>query len=133
MATYTDQERQTIRTGAFGAMYLVSNAEPGFVDMMKETFAGSKAFMKASPELKQVLKSGGMPPIPKGSPAQIENDILNALAESTAILQSKGDAELGGFREVVSNAVDSVAAAAGGGASEKEVKAIEKVKAAIGV
>jgi hypothetical protein len=134
MATYTDDEKQTIRTAAFGAMYLVSNAEPGFVDMMKESFAGAQAFGKASPQFKDLLKSGGLPQVPMGAPDQIESNILNALSQSTAILQSKGAPEdLDGFRNAVTNAVDSVAQVAGGGASQAEEAEIQKVKAAIGV
>jgi hypothetical protein len=133
MATYTDDEKQTIRTAAFGAMYLVSNAEPGFADMMKESFAGAKAFGKASPEFKDLLKSGGLPQVPMGSPDQVESNILNALSQSTAILQSKGAEDLDGFRNAVTNAVDSVAQAAGGGTSQAEAAEIHKVKAAIGI
>ncbi len=44
MTDYSDQERKTLRTAAFGAIYLVSSAEPGLMDMVKETVAGSKAF-----------------------------------------------------------------------------------------
>lgn len=69
MTDYNDQERQTLRTAAFGAIFLVSSADPGFFDMVKESFAGSKAFANSSPELRDLLKSGGIPPVPKGSPA----------------------------------------------------------------
>src|SRR5262245_9144576 len=40
MTVYTDQERDTIRTAAFGAMTLVSAADPGFLSMFKESMAG---------------------------------------------------------------------------------------------
>jgi hypothetical protein len=131
MTTYTDQERQTLRTAAFGAVYVVSSAEPGFFDMVKESFAGTKALAK-SPELRDILRSGGMPPMPKGSPQEIEQGVLSALNESQQILQSKGPDELGGFRTAIVSAVDEVATAAGGGASPREAEAIGKVKAAIG-
>ena len=132
MATYTDQERQTLRTAAFGAVYLVSSAEPGFLDMVKESFAGSKAFAK-SPELKDVMRSGGMPMMPKGQRQDIERDVLSALSSSQQILQSKGQDQLDGFRAAVTQAVDEVADAAGGGASANEQQAITKIKAAIGI
>jgi hypothetical protein len=129
--TYTDQERQTIRTAAFGAVYIVSSAEPGFFDMVKESFAGSKAFAN-SPELRDVLRGGGMPKLPKGSPQDIEQGVLSALNESQQILQSKGPDELSGFRSALSDALDRVANAAGGGTSAKETAAVAKVKTAIG-
>ncbi len=128
--TYTDQERQTLRTAAFGAVYMVSSAEPGFFDMVKESFAGSKAFAK-SPELRDILRSGGMPQMPSGSPDEIEQNVLSALTESQQILGAKGPEELDGFRSALSDAVDQVANAAGG-TSEREVEALDKVKTAIG-
>jgi hypothetical protein len=131
MATYTDQERQTLRTAAFGAVYMVSSAEPGFLDMVKESFAGSKAFAKST-ELRDILRSGGMPKMPSGSREEIEQGVLSALSESKQILESKGPDELAGFRTAVTEAVDEVAAAAGGGASQNETEAIDKIKSAIG-
>jgi len=128
---YTDQERQTLRTAAFGAVYMVSMAEPGFFDMVKESYAGSKAFAQ-SPELRDILRSGGLPQMPQGSPQEIEQGVMSALTESHAILQSKGGDELSGFQTAVSNAVDDVANAAGGAATSREQEAIGKVKAAIG-
>jgi hypothetical protein len=130
-ATYTDQERQTLRTAAFGAVYIVSSAEPGLLDMVKESFAGSKGFAN-SPELRDILRSGGMPQMPKGSPQEIEQGVLSALTESRQILQSKGPDELRGFRSALSEVLDQVANAAGGGTSARETAAIGKVKAAIG-
>ena len=129
--TYTDQERQTLRTAAFGAVYVVASAEPGFFDMVKESFAGSKAFAQ-SPELREILRGGGMPKMPQGSTQEIEKDVLSALHESQQILEAKGADELNGFRSALSDAVDQVARAAGGGASPREAEAAGKVKAAIG-
>jgi hypothetical protein len=131
MTTYTDEERQTLRTAAFGAVYMVSSAEEGFLDMVKESFAGSKAFGK-SPELRDLLKGGGMPQMPKGSRQDIEQQVLLALNDSQQILMSKDPDQLQGFRTAVANAVDEVANAAGGGASSSEADAADKVKAAIG-
>ncbi|HEY7225115.1 MAG TPA: hypothetical protein VH561_16195 [Micromonosporaceae bacterium] len=128
---YTDQERRTLRTAAFGAVYMVSSAEPGFFDMVKESFAGSKAFAKSS-ELRDILRSGGMPQMPQGSPEDIEQGVLSALTESQQILESKGPNDLAGFRDAVSGAVDEIAKAAGGGASPREAEAIDKIKAAMG-
>ena len=130
MAEYTDQERQTLRTAAFGAVYLVSSAEPGMLDMLKESLAGSKAFGNASADLRDLLRAGGLPQLPKGSPGDIESGVLTALTESTEILQAKGQNELDGFRGAVSTAVDQVAAAADD-VSANEAAAINKVKAAL--
>jgi hypothetical protein len=131
MTTYTDSERQTLRTAAFGAVYMVSKADPGFMDMVKESYAGSKALASSSPELKDLLRHGGMPQMPKGQPQDIEAGVLSALNESQTILQGKGGNELNDFRSAVTNAVDQVASAAGGGISQREAEAIGKVKAAL--
>ena len=128
--TYSDQERQTLRTAAFGAVYMVSSAEPGFFDMVQESFAGSKAFSK-SPQLRDILRSGGMPQMPTGTPDEIEQGVLSALTESQQILGSKGSQELDGFRAALSDAVDQVANAAGG-TSAREADVVDKVKTAIG-
>jgi hypothetical protein len=133
MTDYTDQERRTLRTAAFGAVVLVSQADPGMLDMVKEAYAGSKAFAAASPELRDLLKSGGIPKVADGSPAEVESNVLAALSESTTILQAKGESELDGFRTAVTFAVDKVAAAAGGGQSQAETAAIGKVKTALGI
>jgi hypothetical protein len=128
---YSELERQTLRTAAFGAVFLVSSAEPGILDAVKETFAASKAFATTSPELRDLLKTGGIPKVPKGSPADIENGVLSALQQSTAILQAKGQPELDGFRSAVTTAVDQAAMAVGG-TSDAESAAIGRVKAALG-
>jgi hypothetical protein len=131
MTEYTDQERQTLRTAAFGAVYLVSSAEPGMLDMLKESLAGSKAFASASADLRDLLRAGGLPKIPKGSPGDIESGVLEALNESTTILAAKGQRDLDGFRGAVNAAVDQVAAAADD-VSPNEAAAIGKVRAALG-
>ena len=55
MADYSDNERDTVRSAAFGAMLLVSKADPGFFATFKESMAGSKVLAKASPELREML------------------------------------------------------------------------------
>jgi hypothetical protein len=132
MTEYSDQERQTLRTAAFGAIFLVSSAEPGFMDMVKESFAGSKALANTSPELRELFKSGGAPQMPKGSPGDVESSVLNALSQSTSILEAKGGPDLDGFRTAVSSAVDQVASASGD-TSPNEAAAVGRVKAALGV
>jgi hypothetical protein len=131
MTEYTEQEKRTMRTGVFGAVALVSNAEPGMLDMFKEGIAGVKALNATSPELRDVLK-GGIPQFPK-SPSELESAVLNDLAQSTRILQEKSPAELDGFRDLVVSACDKAAAAGGGGVQGSEAAEIGKVKQALGM
>jgi hypothetical protein len=130
MTEYTEQEKQTIRTGVFGAVALVSNAEPGMFDMFKEGVAGAKALKETSPELRDILK-GGMPHFPK-SPAELESLVLADLAQSTRILQEKNPSEVNGFRDLVVSACDK-AATASGGVQDSEAAEINKVKQALGL
>ncbi|MEV0457041.1 hypothetical protein [Catellatospora methionotrophica] len=131
MTEYTDQERQTLRTAAFGAVFLVSHADPGFFASFKESIAGAKALAGASPELQAVFKTGGLPEIPKGSPAELESGVITALQQSTGILQAKSPQDLTEFRSVIAAACDQVANASGG-VKDTETAAIAKVHAALG-
>ncbi|MGY0235386.1 hypothetical protein [Longispora urticae] len=131
MADYTDQERDTIRTATFGAMMLVSQADPGFFAMFKESLAGGKALSGASPELQGLFKGGGIPNVPKGDPAAMEASVLTALHDSVGILQAKAPAELAGFQAAIVEACGSVAEASQG-TSATETAMIGKVRAAIG-
>jgi len=42
----SDEEKTTVRNAAFGAVYLVSNADPGVFSMIKESFAASAALAR---------------------------------------------------------------------------------------
>jgi hypothetical protein len=133
MTDYTEQERRTIRSGAYGAVALVSDANPGAFDVFKEAIAGARARLETSQELRELLRSGGVPRIPQGSPAEVESTVLTALRESTSILEAKNPAELDGFRNVVATACDKAAHAAGTvPEDEDDTVAVGKVKQALG-
>jgi hypothetical protein len=132
MTEFTDQERDTLRTGAFGAMLLVSNADPGFFATIKESFAGSKVLATASPELRDLFKSGGIPQIPKGgSIADVESGVLAALQQSTEILRAKAPDQLDNYRTVIMQACEQVADAHEG-VKDTETAAVDKVRSALG-
>ncbi len=132
MTDYSDQERDTVRSAAFGAMALVSKADPGFFAMFKESMAGSKALANASPELQELLKSGGLPNPPKGKPEEIDKAILTSVEQAVAILQQKGPEEVEGFKAIIVDACNKVAEASKG-VAPAETEAIGKVKSALGV
>jgi hypothetical protein len=132
MTDFTEQERETLRTGAFGAMFLVSNADPGFFATLKESLAGSKALASASPQLRDLFKSGGVPQMPKGgSLADVESGVLSALQQSTQILQAKAPDQLHDYRTVVMQACEQVAEAHQG-VKDTETAAVGKVRTALG-
>ena len=130
MTEYSNEERDTIRSAAFGAPGLVSKADPGFIAMFKESMAGSRALATASPELREIL-AGGIPRPPMGTPEQIEQEVLTSVQQAVAILEQKGPEEVEGFKALIVDACDKVAEASGG-VSPAETEAIGKVKSALG-
>lgn len=132
MSVYTDSERDTIRTAAFGAMTLVSAADPGFFAMFKESMAGAKALATATGELQTVFKSGGMPAMPKGNKDEIKAKVLSDLRTSTEIISAKAPQDLEPFKQVIATACSQVAEASKG-VNEAEKQAISEVKAAVGI
>lgn len=132
MTDYTDDERGTLRDAAFGAMMLVSQADPGFFAMFKESMAGAKALAGAPAELRDLFKGSGMPSMPKGDAAQVEATVFDNLGKATAILQAKAPQDLDAYRGVIAAACDQVAQASEG-VKETETAMIAKVKAAAGI
>lgn len=131
MTEYTDSEKQQLRSAAFGAVFLVSRAEPGALDMIKESMAASKSFAQASGDLQGVFRGMSMPKIPKGSPADIEAGVLSQLSNSVATIGAKAPQDVDPYRRIVLDACNSAAGAAKGvSASESEMLA--KVMQALG-
>jgi hypothetical protein len=126
----TDEEKMTLKTGAFGAVFLVSNADPGFFAMVKESFAASGALAETSGPVKDVLTRGPLPELPKDSPAAVEAAVLPALRESVAILRAKAPEEFDTYRAAVLTAADRVASAVRG-VSQAETEAMAKVRQAL--
>jgi hypothetical protein len=126
----TEDEKQTLKAAAFGAVYLVSNADPGFFDVLRESFAASDALAGATGLVKEVLTGGPLPRLPKSPPADVAEVVLPALRRSVAILAAKAPEELASYRSTVAEAVDRVAGAADG-VSEQETSMIVKVKEAL--
>lgn len=127
----TEDEKQTLKAAAFGAVYLVSNADhPGIFNVLRESFAASAALAGATGLVKEVLTSGDLPKLPKAPPADEAAVVLPALRRSLAILAAKAPQELANYRSTVVEAVDRVAGAARG-VSEPESEMIAKVKEAL--
>jgi len=126
----TEDEKYTLKTAAFGAVYLVSNADPGFFNVIRESFAASDALAGASGLVKEALTGGALPRLPKSPPADVAEAVLPALRRSVAILAAKAPEELAGYRLTVLQAIDRVAGAADG-VSERESGMIAKVKEAL--
>lgn len=127
----TTDEKMTLKTAAYGAVSLVSNADPGVFSMIKESFAASHPFANATGLVKDALTTGGLPELPRESPAELEAVVLPVLRQSVAILQAKAPQELDNFRSAVVTAIDRVGRAYRG-VNEDEAAATARVKDALG-
>ncbi|QQQ74837.1 hypothetical protein IOD16_27405 [Saccharothrix sp. 6-C] len=127
MTVYTDEESRTLRTAVFGAMVLVSTAEPGALD--EESHAGIRAMSTFPPLLRQVL--GAAPPeLPDGSTADVEAGVLAALRRSVGIVAARTPEAASTFPAAVLAVCEEVASADGRvGAAESAV--VGKVRAAL--
>lgn len=129
---FSEEEHDLIRRAAFGAMALVSNADPGFLSMFKESMAGSRALAAAPDGVKSLLKEGGFPSPPMGSSKEeIEGKIVTELGQAVQLLDARAPEQAQGFRDVVLSACDAVANASKGVAPEEQA-VIDKVKQAMG-
>jgi len=131
MTEYTDAEKQSMRSAAFGAVFLVSQADPGMIDMIKESFAASKSFAKASGDIQGVFRGMSVPKIPKGNPGEIETGVLSQLSSSVETLQTRAPADVDAYRHIVLDACTSAAEAAKG-VSAPETEMLSKVMKALG-
>ncbi|MFC0530069.1 hypothetical protein [Phytohabitans kaempferiae] len=132
MTELTAEEKSTLKTAAFGAVFLVSDADPGFFTMLKESFAASDALAGATGLVREVLTGGPLPKLPRGSTAEVEAVVLPALERSVAILREKAPSEVDNYRAAVVAAAEQAASAAHG-VDAREADALAKVKSAVGV
>lgn len=130
-APLTDEEKKRVRSAAMMAGALVSGAEPGFFDALKESMAAGKALQTATPEIQDIMKAGGMPDMPKAQDkAGLETAVLAELTASKQLLAAKSPALADGFRAFVLQSAHDVAEAAKG-TSGVEQGVIAKIEQAL--
>ncbi|MEV1286431.1 hypothetical protein [Micromonospora sp. NPDC049679] len=127
----TDDERMTLKAAAFGAVFLVSSAEPGLLSMVKESFAASDAFAGSTGLVNAVLTTGDLPRLGQGTPDEVEREALPALRRAVEILRAKAPGELDNYRDTVVTAALRTAGAAEG-VDAPEAAALSKVRSALG-
>ena len=125
----TEDERKIVRSAALRAGALVAQAEPGFFDTFKESFAGSKAVKAASPEVQQLV-TGGFPEMPSGGKDEVNARTLDLLKQAIGILTQKAPQLVEEYRQVVIQSAKDVAAAADD-TSEKETAAVGEIERAL--
>ncbi|MFF5171384.1 hypothetical protein ACFY3U_01955 [Micromonospora sp. NPDC000089] len=111
MQRLSDDERLTLKTGAFGAVFLVSNADPGMFALIRESIAASDALAGASGLVKEALTTGPLPQLPRDSALEVESVVLPALGRAVDILREKSPDEVAAYRALVLAAADRVAQA----------------------
>lgn len=125
----TDGETRILRDGAYGAIALVANAEPGLLDLVRESFAASKVLVSSSGVVRAALTTGDLPELPR-SPEQLEARVLPALRRAVAVLKVKAPAEVDRYRSTVLEACDR--AAAEHGVVTAESQALSRIRSALG-
>jgi len=125
----TEDEQKTVRSAALRAGTLVAQAEPGFLDTFKESFAASNAVKAASPEV-QKLVTGGLPEMPSGGRDEAKARTLELLRQAVGILTLKAPQLVEEYKQVVLLSAKDVAAAADG-TSQKESAAIFEIERAL--
>ncbi|GIJ19987.1 hypothetical protein Vlu01_06110 [Micromonospora lutea] len=127
----TDDEKMTLKTGAFGAVLMVSNADPGLFALFRESFAASGAIAGASGMVKEALTSGPLPKLPRDSALEVESLVLPALRRGIEILAEKVPQDVPVYRAVVLAAADR-AARAHNGVSPAEAEVIARIRGVLG-
>ena len=127
---FTDDDHKTLRSAAMLASAMVSRAEKGMFDSIKESFAASKAIAGSPPQIAALVGKGGFPELPKGTPEQVEARTLELLGEAVAVLRAKAPDLVDGYRAMVLQSCRDAAAAADD-TSGNEQSAIAKVEAAL--
>lgn len=125
----TEDEVKTVRSAAIRAGALVAQAEPGFFDTFKESFAASKAVKAASPEVRDLV-AGGFPEMPSGGKEEVNARTLELLRQAVGILTQKAPQLLEQYRQVVLQSAKDVAAAADD-TSQKETAALGEIERAL--
>jgi hypothetical protein len=125
----TDDELDTLRSAGFGAVALVANADPGFFELFRESFAASGALAEATGLVRQVFVTGHLPELPGRT--DLEAVVLPALRRSVEILRAKAPAELENYSQTVLAACERAAGAADGVAAPEQAM-LSKVRDALG-
>jgi hypothetical protein len=135
-ADFDEQEWETIQKGVIGAGMLVSLSDRDFTDSFGEAGALAKYLGHQRTESPSTLvrdiaavRSSGFGL--RTSPQELESKTLEALRSATAALSAKAPDEVAAYRQLVLGVADAVAEAKGGGISDQERTAIEKITAAL--
>jgi hypothetical protein len=136
-ADFTEDEWKALQKGLTGAGLLVSVWDQDFTDSFGEANALAKYMAEAhqasaSPLMREIAGTHGTGFGMHASPDRLESETTASLQQAVELLGEKAPDEVDNYRQLVLGAADHVANAKGGGVSEKEQAAIDKIKAALG-
>lgn len=110
---FTPEDRRIIRSADVLAAALVSHAEPGLVDVLRESFAANRASRDAPQELQRILDDAALIPVLADGPTP-EAQVVHLIRQAIAILADKAPNLVEPFRRMVTTNCRNVAEAAGG-------------------
>ncbi|MCX4671178.1 hypothetical protein OG453_31620 [Streptomyces sp. NBC_01381] len=130
--TFTDQDKNTLRTAAYGAVTLVAWAA-GAGSPHKVATAGSVALYSATGPVGHVLaeKSKDVVGLDGKSAAAVADHVLPALTAAMRLLKKQDPAEADNFRSTVTVAVEAATQAQKGAPSPAVVDMTRKIAEAL--
>lgn len=129
----TGDEQLTLKKAAFGAIQLLSVANPGVLgySATKENMAGARVLSGAVGTVGHVLNNKDKIKI-TGTPADIAGEVLPALTATVKTLEAKVPDQVDEFRRLVTNSVEQAARSTGHGQiSPAQAEMISKITAAL--
>ncbi|HEX6684509.1 MAG TPA: hypothetical protein VF062_17025 [Candidatus Limnocylindrales bacterium] len=130
--TLSDQDKNTLRTAAYGAVALLSAAGAAGGSPHKIATNGSIALASATGPVGHVLAEKSKVKNLNGkSVAEIADHVLPALAEAASLLKKQDPAEAANFRSIVSIAIESANRAHQGEPSPTMVEMTRKITEAL--
>jgi hypothetical protein len=113
VAELTPADRRIIRSADVLAAALVSKAEPGLLDLLRESFVANQAGRDAPEELQRILDDAALVPLLDDGRTP-EAQVLELIGQALSILAAKAPHLVDPFRRMVSANCRNVAEAAGG-------------------
>ena len=135
-ADFTETEWETLQKSVTGAGMLVASSDRGFFDTFKEAGALVKHLAAARKEtdsqlVREAAETKGTGFGFTDSSQEVEQETLDAVRSTVALLETKAPDELEAYRGFVLGVAHSVSDAAGGGEAP-EAAAIAKIGEALG-
>lgn len=119
MTEFTQDDKKTIRSGVMGAVALVSQADPGFFDVFKESKAAAEALKNAPAGVQDLMKGGLVLPPQASSKEELKSKILGELSQAVSVA-GKNPSALEAVRSYVMAACQQVAEASKGVSGEEQ-------------